>query len=488
MQPPRMRIETLSFSYKWVALSITTLGVLMVAIDVGVVVLALPSIMTELHSNLVRATWVLMVYIFVGTIFLLAFGRVADIFGRVRLYNLGFALFTAGSALCGFSRTDWELIGSRVIQGIGGALMLVNSWAIVTETFPPNQRGTAMGINVTTFGIGSIVGPVVGGAILAVATWRWVFFINIPVGIVGTLLGYRYLRQTSAGRRGETLDVTGALTFSASLFALLLGLMQSIELSWKSRPVLGLFSLFLIGIVFFLFWERRARFPALDPGLFRNRIFDFSVLAATLQSLAIYSVQFLVVFYFQAVRDESPLSAALHLLPLPLGLALMSPISGYISDKIGARVPATIGLMMQALGAYLLSTTTVNTPYPDIAIGLGLTGLGGGFFFSPNTSAAMGSADSKSLGVAAATLATLRNAGMVTSFALSLAVAAHNIPKELMLKLFLGTSSHLRTATMAGFVDGMRAALHESVIICLIAALVSLVRGKEERDLPQHVT
>ena len=468
-------------NYKWIVLGITTVGVLMAAIDTTVVILAFPDIMIELNSNLVSMVWVLMGYIFASTVLLLALGRVADIYGRVRLYNLGFVLFTLGSAFCGLSVSDAQLIGSRVFQGVGGALMLVNAWAILTEAFPPTQRGTAMGINSMTFGVGSIAGPLLGGLILSIASWRWVFLINLPIGTLGTIFSYRYLREMSLRRTGEKLDVLGTSAFSISLFAMLFALTQGITLGFVSVPIVAMFAIFLLGLGFFLFWERHTRCPALDMDLFRNHQYDFALVAATLQSLAIFAVQFLVVFYLQAVRGNTPLEAALILLPMPVALAIVGPFAGRLSDRIGARIPATIGLVIQAGGVYWLSTVAPQTQYLHISIGLALTGLGGGLFFSPNTSAAMGAAPRARLGVAAATLATLRNTGMVTSFALALAIAASSLPQDIILALFVGTSATLGTPLMVAFVNGMQAALRGSVAICLVAAALSFVRGKQDR-------
>lgn len=477
--------QNLPSNYKWLVLGITTIGVFMFAIDTTVVILALPDIMLELHSNLVNMVWVLMSYIFISTVLLLALGRIADIYGRVKLYNLGFIIFTLGSAFCGFSQNDLQLIGSRVFQGIGGALLLVNSLAIITEVFPPNQRGTAMGFNSMTFGTGSIVGPILGGVILAITSWRWIFLINVPIGIIATILAFRYLHEISPRRTGEKLDLAGSLSFSFSLFGLLFALTQSIEFGWDSPMILLALAIFVVGLVFFLFWERRSKCPALDLSLFQSQLFDFSVLAAMFQALAIFAVQFLVVFYLQAVRGNSPLEAALLLLPMPVVQAIAAPFSGRLSDRIGARVPATLGLLIQAFGMFWLSTLTVDSSYLHIATGLTLTGLGGGMFWSPNTSAAMGAAPPDRLGVGSATLATLRNTGMVTSFAIALAVAAGSLPRDLMLKLFIGTSAHLGTDLMAAFVDGMDTALRASVFIALIAATLSWIRGQETRGHKQ---
>ncbi len=476
-----MAEPTVSPRYKWIVLAIVTVGVLMVAIDSTVVVLALPNIIIELHSNLVDMIWVIMSYIFVTTVLLLALGRVADLYGRVRLYNWGFALFTVGSALCGFAMTDRQLIAARVFQGMGGALMLVNAVAIITEVFPAGQRGTALGINSMTFGLGGVLGPVLGGFILTFADWRWVFFINIPIGIVGTYLAYCVLHESARARAEETLDVVGSLAFSLSLLALLFAAMEGLQSGWFSPYVLILLLIFLLTLALFVGWERRVDFPALDLRLFADRAFTFSVLAAAIQALAIFAVQFLVVFYLQAVRGDSPLTAAFLLLPMPLAIVVAGPLGGRISDRIGARIPATVGLVLQAAGVYWLSTLTTTTPYLHIAVGLALTGFGGGLFFSPNTSAAMNTAPRDRLGVANATLATMRNVGTVASFALALAVAAGSIPRDQMLQIFVGTSVHLGSPVMAAFVQGLRAALSVSVVICLLAAAMSAVRGKEAK-------
>ena len=243
-----MRTPALPFSYKWFVLALTMAGIFMGAVDVTAVILAIPQMMADLHANLVSIVWVLMSYTFMTTVLLLAIGRVADLYGRARLYNIGFALFTVASALCGLSGGPGQLIASRVLQGAGGALMLVNSWPIVTEAFPPNERGAAIGINSMVFGLGSIVGPVMGGLILRWANWRWIFYINIPVGVVGTVAGYLYLKELSKPPSGEKLDGVGAFCFSAALFALLLALTRGNQAGWTSASILALLGFFVAGL------------------------------------------------------------------------------------------------------------------------------------------------------------------------------------------------------------------------------------------------
>src|SRR5512138_2306705 len=215
------RILGRNVPYKWIVLSVTTIGALMAAIDSTIVILGLPDMMVKLHADLVEMIWVIMAYILVSTVFLLTFGRIADMFGRVRMYNLGFVIFTIGSALCGFSANATYLILSRMVQGAGAAMMVVNSVAIITEAFPANERGKALGINAVTFSFGGAAGPILGGLILTLADWRWIFFINVPVGIFGAVWGYRVLREMSIRKKGERFDVLGAISFSIGLTALL---------------------------------------------------------------------------------------------------------------------------------------------------------------------------------------------------------------------------------------------------------------------------
>lgn len=474
---PRGRIE-----YKWIALSVTTIGALMSSIDSTIVILALPDMMVKLHANLIEMIWVIMAYILISTVLLLTLGRVADMLGRVRMYNLGFVIFTVGSALCGSSQSATQLILFRLVQGAGAALMMVNSIAIITEVFPPNERGRALGINGITWGIGGVAGPLLGGLILSTADWRWIFYINVPIGIIGTLWAYRALHEMSKPKQGERFDPIGAATFSVGLVALLIALTLGIELGWTSLPILSLFAVFLAMLVAFFAWEKRAAFPVLDLSLFQNRVYNFSVVAAMLQSLAMFAVNFLIVFYLQGVRGYDPLSAAVLLIPLPVMVALVGPLSGLLADRIGARVPATIGLLVQA-GAlvWFITRLSPSTPYLEIALGLGVMGLGGGLFWAPNTSAAMNSAPVRRLGIASATLATLRQTGMVTSFALALAVAAGSLPRDVMMNLFVGTNVTLGSKPMQAFIGGIQSAFVVSVALCLLAAGFSLVRGREDR-------
>lgn len=464
-------------AYKWVALAVTTLGSLMVAIDSTIVILALPNMLDDLHSNLVRMVWVIIAYLLVSTVLLLTFGRMADMFGRVRLYNLGFVIFTIGSVLCGLAPNDSLLIAARIVQGAGGAMLAANAMAIITEVFPANERGQAMGINAITWGAGSVLGPVLGGLILAGASWRWIFLVNLPIGIVGILSAYFLLHDIAPNPKGERFDLLGAVLFSIGLVLLLLALTGGIGAGWFSPTILAYFAVAIVALASFVFWERHVSYPMLDLHLFDNRQYAFSVAAATLQSLAVFAVNFLLIFYLQGVRGYSPLIAALLILPMPLGTGIVGPLSGRWADRIGGVIPATLGLVAQAISLVWLATLTPTTPYLIVAVGLGLMGIGGGLFWSPNTASTMSAAPRQRLGVAAATLNTMRNIGMMFSFAVAMSVAAASMPPAILNAVFLGTVGHLQTAISLAFTAGMSHAFIASVVICAIAIVCSMVRG-----------
>ncbi|MFI5274860.1 MAG: DHA2 family efflux MFS transporter permease subunit [Ktedonobacterales bacterium] len=469
-------------AYKWVALTVTTLGSLMVAIDSTIVILALPNMLQDLHSNLVRMTWVIIAYLLVSTVLLLTFGRMADMFGRVKMYNLGFIVFTAGSVLCGFAPTDSLLIVFRVVQGAGGAMLSANAMAIITEVFPPNERGKAMGYNAVTWGAGSVLGPVLGGVILAAASWRWIFLVNLPIGIAGTLAAYLLLHDIAPTPRGERFDLLGAGLFSVGLVTLLLGLTGGIGAGWLSPGILALFGVALVAFVLFAIRERHISFPMLDLHLFDNRVYAFSAGAAALQSLAVFAVNFLLIFYLQGVRGYSPLTAALLILPMPLLTSIIGPLSGMWADRIGGTIPATLGLLFQAAALAVLALLSPTTPYLVLALALALMGAGSGLFWSPNTSTTMSAAPRNRLGVASATLNTLRNVGMVCSFAVVLAVAAASMPPKIMNAVFLGTVGHLAPAIASDFTAGMSRAFLASIAICIVAIYCSVVRQSKRLE------
>jgi EmrB/QacA subfamily drug resistance transporter len=473
-RPPvrRSRID-----YKWIALSVTTLGAAMAAIDASIVVLALPSILRSLHASLVTVTWVTMGYILTSCIALTVCGRLADMFGRVRMYNLGFLVFTVGSVLCALAFSGLWLILFRLVQGAGAAMLIANSMAILTEAFPANERGRAMGINSVTWALGGLLGPLFGGLILATTNWRWIFLVNLPIGALGTIWGYVALHELSHPSDREPLDVPGIALFGGGLFCLLYGLTQSVSWGLASPRLWLLFAAFLILQSLFYLRERSAPAPLLDLSLFRSRIFSLTIAATTLESLAVFAINFLVVFYLQGVKGVAPLHAALLILPLAAVQSLLSPVGGALSDRFGARFPASAGLIIEAAGCVVLAALAPASPYWLLFAGLVIFGSGAGIVWTAQTNAAMGTAPLRRLGITSATLATFRQCGMVTSYALALAVAAATVPKALAGSIFLGTSATFGGPQMAPFASGMHSALLVSMFIVVAAAALTVFAG-----------
>jgi len=311
----------------------------------------------------------------------------------------------------------------------------------------------------------------------------WIFLINLPIGLIGTLAAYLLLHDIAPKPRGERFDLPGALLFCIGLLSVLIWLINGIGPGWFSLSVLVFLGVALVAFFSFVFWERRVSYPMLDLSLFANRRYAFSVLAATLQSLAVFAVNFLIIFYLQGVRGYDPLIAALLILPLPLLTSVIGPFGGYWADhdRFNGTSPASVGLVVQIMALILFVFLTPNTPYIILALALGLMGLGGALFWSPNTSTTMGAAPPKRLGVASATLNTMRNVGMVCSFAVALAIAAASMPPALVNAVFLGTVGHLSPAISSAFTSAMSHAFIASAIICIIALIFSVVRGGSKR-------
>ncbi|MFQ1021180.1 MFS transporter [Tardisphaera saccharovorans] len=477
---------SVNYSRRWTVVSVTTLGTLMAAIDSTIVILGIPVIMQALHANLIEMAWVIMGYILMSTALVLTIGRVGDTFGRIRVYEAGFLIFALGSALSGLSTSGWEIVIFRFIQGIGGAMMVGNSWALISEAFPENERGKAFGINSIAWGIGGVVAPVLGGLIITYLGWRYIFYVNVPIGIFAVLWARIRLSGFVESKRRESFDVAGAALFTAFVALLLVAITMSIGVGWDALS-LTVLTLSLIALAAFFAAEKKVSSPIFKFSLFSNRVYLASTLASFLQSLAMFAIMFLVIFYLEAVKGYSVIESSILLIPMPLLSSLLAPFGGLLSDRIGARLPATIGILIQGIALFLLSELTVRSSYLFVALGLAVMGIGSGLFFSPNASAVMSSTPRGYYGVGSGMMTTLRNTGQVISIALALAVAAGSMPESAVFALFLGTSTNLSSSILSSFVGGMDNAFRLSIALALVAAVASAVRGKElRRSLQQE--
>jgi EmrB/QacA subfamily drug resistance transporter len=465
--------------YKWVVLTVTTVGIFMATLDSSILVVGLPQVILALHTNLVVGVWFITIYRLMITVLLVAFGRIADIHGRVRLYNWGFAVFAAGSLLSGLSFTDTELLAFRLVQGIGAALLFVNSVAIVTDAFAGNELGKGIGINQVAINAGTITGYTLSGVLIQLFTWRSIFLVNVPIGIFGTYWSRKRLKEISRPAHGERFDLLGAVTFCGFITLLLLGLTIGSVTDPLSIAMLAASILLLVSFVLI---EHGATFPVLDLSLFKIRLFTAGNIANLLSGLAFAALAFIMTLYFQLVRGYDPLHAGLFLIPLDVTLILIGPISGSLSDRWGARGLSTIGLIMASVGFFYLSTFSTTTTYPEIAIGLILVGFGIGLFRSPNASSVMGSVPSAERGVASGVRATMINTSIVASIPLVLVVMTAYIPYNMLINIIGNvntvSSTQITGTNLAPFLTGLQRALAIFSALILASGVFSALRGK----------
>lgn len=452
----------------------------MAAVDSTVVLLALFPMAADLKSNFVTMTWVVIAYLVVNTALVLSLGRLADMYGRKLLYNVGFAIFTVGSALCGLAPNGLSLVAFRVIQGTGAALLTANSFAILSEAFPKGETGRAFGLQSIVWGLGNIVGIILGGVIITYTTWRWIFLINIPIGIFGTAWAYRTLKAAKpAGRRGS-FDVPAAASFTAGLLLLLVGVTWGLLYSWRDPATISALALSPAFIITFVVWERRySRDPILDLGFFRNRVFAFSIVAALLQLLAVFSVNFLIIFYLEGISGLSALTASYLIIPFAVATAALGPLGGWMSDRFGFRNVSAVGTLVLLGALVLFSRLTVSSTLLEIGAIEAVSGIGVGFFWPANTSAIMSSTPPAKYGVGSGAMNTFRNTGMVLSFALSLTAATSVIPAGVVYKLFIGDlSGKLSPSLAASYLSGQSFAFEISAALLAVAFAFVMTAGK----------
>ncbi|GHO97931.1 MFS transporter [Reticulibacter mediterranei] len=543
-------------NYKWIALSNTTLGILMATINSNIVLIALPAIFNGIGINPLAPgetnylLWMLLGYMMITATLVVVFGRISDMFGRVKLYNLGFAIFTLGSILLFLTPGSGDtaamlMILFRLIQGVGGSFLFANSTAILTDAFPKHERGMAMGINQIAAILGSIIGLILGG-LLAVVNWRLIFLVSIPFGVFGTIWAYWKLRETVQVRSRQQIDWPGSLTFLLGLTILLIGVTYGIEpygtspMGWGNPYVIAAIVVGLALLVAFVLIELRVSNPMFRLQLFKIRLFTAGNIANLLSGMTRGGLQFMLIIWLQGVwlplhgysYEDTPLWAGIYMLPMMVGFVIMGPLSGKLSDRFGARAFASIGMILQLVGFVLLTLLPYNFDYVWFAALLVLMGIGQGMFAAPNTTAVMNSVPADQRGVASGMRATFQNAASVISMTMFFCIVtaglasllpsalsagltqvglpaniaeqiAHLPPLAALFAAFLGynpmatmlpqTVLHQLPATtqtellgksffpnlIAGpFMLGLHIAFYLAAVLCLIAAIASLVREK----------
>ena len=372
--------------YKWTVLTVTTVGVLMSGIDSRIVVIGLPTVAAALNADAEQAIWFNQAYTIGSTVALLFLGRVSDMYGRVKVYNFGFAVFTIGSLLTSLSPSPTFFILSRIFQGLGSAALFSNSAAIITDAFPRGELGTALGMNSVAFRAGSMFGLTLSGLILAFLDWRFLFYVNIPVGIYGTLWAHMRLHEQNEPERKAPMDWAGIITFTSFITTLLLSLTTAAYGIGESALTVGLGAVSASSLVLFIWVERGRVAPLLDLSLLRIREFTGAVSAQLINSMAWGAFLLLISLYLQLVKGFAPLQAGISIIPFDLTMLLVAPISGRLSDRYGTRPFATAGLAVFSASLLALSTLSPGTQYPTLLAILLVGGTGMGLFNSPNMS------------------------------------------------------------------------------------------------------
>ena len=467
---------------KWVVLALSGTATFMTTLDSSIVNIGLPSIARAFGVPLSGTVeWVLIGYLVVIAAFLLTFGRLADMLGRKPLFLAGIATFTVSSALCGAAPSLGALIAARCLQGLGAAAIFSVNVAMITRSFPAAERGRALGTNAILVALGVSVGPTAGGILTHLLNWRWIFYVNLPIGAVVIFAAWHLLTERPRMER-QHFDVPGAAFLAVGLSTLTLGLSFGQEWGWGSLRFLLSMLLAMVALACAAWVEHRTPFPLLDPALLRNRVFVFANVSFMICMLALFAVGFLLPFYFEALNGYGTLRSGLLLTPLPLTLAVVAPLSGTLADRVGSRWLAPIGLALAGAGLLLLSRLAPVSSILFLIISLIVTGIGQGLFQSPNTRAIMGAAPPEEQGVASGTLAISRVIGQCLSVAVAGAVFTGFGAAEAgsALAAGRGTLSIEQVGMLQQtFIKGLHAAFVVCAVFAAAGVVTALSRGKE---------
>jgi EmrB/QacA subfamily drug resistance transporter len=408
--------SVIDYRKKWFVMAAVGMGVFLSTIDGSIVNIALPTLVESFKTTFAVVEWVVLAYLLTMTTLMLGVGRLADILGKKSIYAWGFVIFTIGSFLSGLSPTIYALISSRVLQGIGAAMVISLSMAIITEAFPPGERGLGVGVIGTITSIGIVVGPALGGILISSLSWHWIFFVNLPVGIIGILLVILFVPSLKPSK-GQHFDFLGGLTLFGSLMFFLFALTYGQDHRFSDPAVFLFFGLSIILTILFIYVELHSKEPMLDLRLFRNELFSSSLLTGMLTFIAISGTVLLLPFYLEDVLNFDASQVGLLLGVVPLIMGLVAPLSGILSDRFGTRPIAVIGLFILLAGYVAMTTLSVSTNAIGFELRFLPVGLGMGVFQSPNNSAIMGTSPKERLGVVSGMLAISRTFGQTIGIA-----------------------------------------------------------------------
>ncbi|MCI2418823.1 DHA2 family efflux MFS transporter permease subunit [Saccharopolyspora sp. K220] len=465
--------------YAWRVLSVVSIASVLTGLGTSSLNVALPEVSRHFAASATAASWMLLSFMLTTTTLMVFFGRLADLFGRRRMYLCGLATYTAASLALGFAPTAWTVVALRVLQAAGGTMLLANSAALLTTAFPRQHLGRGMGIYIASFSVAQLLGPTLGGFLSHRFGWQWVFWSNVPFGLLCLVWGAAVLR-TDKGRTAERgVDAPGNILILFCLGSFLLGLSQVGERGWADPLVFGSFALFVVLAPVFLTVERRRRNPAVDINLFRDPGYSFGLVAGLLNTIARMAVLLLVALFYQAVQGDDPVAAGLKVLLLPLTTVIASTSSGLLHGRMSNRAIAVTGAGLTAVGLVLLAIAVSPTvPYGPIALALVLIGAGSGLFMPANTTEVMNGLPRNRVGIGNAMRLTVQNVGVMVSTALALSIITSPLPGELRDEVFAGTISGVSGQAVDQLVLGYRIALLCMTAIALCGLAASVVKRR----------
>ncbi len=464
------------FSKKWAVMTAVSLGIFLATIDSSIVNIALPTLVKELNTTFALVQWVVLGYLLTVTTLMLSIGRLSDMIGKKKLYTAGFIIFTFGSLFCALSENIYLLIGARIFQAIGASMMMSLGTAIITENFPPSERGRAIGISGVMVSLGIIAGPTIGGLILGVASWHWIFIVNLPLGIIGTIVVIRSLPNRVPGIK-QKFDFPGAIVLFLALSAVLIGLTSAEEWGITHPVILGLLFASVVLAVVFLQIESKSDHPMIDLKLFQSRLFSINLITGFITFIAIAGITLIMPFYLQDIQGYSPQMAGFMMAIVPIMLGIMAPLSGILSDKYGTRILTIIGLVSLCIAYWGIGTLQVNTGVFGFVLRFLPLGMGMGIFQTPNNSTIMSSAPRERLGVASGLLSLTRTLGQITGIALigmlwTSRVMAYN----------LSPIKSSMEATPIAQVAGLQDTMHYVLVLIIIALVLSIFAWYTEKN------
>lgn len=455
---------------RWLILSVVLLGPFMSTLDSSIVNVALPTMAAQMGAGMGTIQWVVTCYLIVIASTILIFGRIADLKGKKFVYQYGFLIFSIGSLFCGMSKSITTLIISRIIQAIGAAMTMSCNQAIITSIFPQNERGRALGLSGTTVALGTMLGPPLGGVMVWMFNWESIFLINVPIGMAAFILGAKLLPKDEKANN-ESFDLLGALVFAAAIIALFWAMLSGEHLGWRNKYIVISFLIALISFLIFYFYEKKVEHPMLDFSMFHNKLFSVSIFCAFISFMVIFCTNIIHPFYLQSALKISSEKAGLLMMIYPIFVALVAPISGYLSDKMGSEILTLIGLVTTAAGLLAMSFLSLNSSYLSIILRVALVGVGNGLFQSPNNSLVMSTAPRYKLGIAASTNALTRNLGMVFGIAFSLTLLYNRMSARIGFSV-----DNFVEGREDVFIYAMSFVYRSAGVICLIGIVMTLFR------------